>query len=249
MRPTIFNDRVAAALKSWHHTAKKHTKHSRHSENTTPFSSRPATPTHGMSPVHLLHNHPRSVESYHTSPRNSNLENDQWDLDSPRRRAINDSVHDRQLEMREVDRTVQEYPSSSSHMPQPPQTLRTQHEIDISSSDFSFAKRWSNSFQIQVGLKGTMLLTFVVYISWHMPYTDFSLHGNQRAMEIGHMEINQRHRERERDWTTFSLLILAKFFLFFIASSTCCTLQFWITLYPALQFFIFLFFFVLEISK
>ncbi|XP_007009792.2 PREDICTED: MLO-like protein 6 isoform X1 [Theobroma cacao] len=141
MRPTIFNDRVAAALKSWHHTAKKHTKHSKHSENTTPFSSRPATPTHGMSPVHLLHNHPRSVESYHTSPRNSNFENDQWDLDSPRRRAINDSVHDRQLEMREVDRTVQEYPSSSSHMPQPPQTLRTQHEIDISSSDFSFAKR------------------------------------------------------------------------------------------------------------
>ncbi|WRX12101.1 Mlo-related protein - like 3 [Theobroma cacao] len=141
MRPTIFNERVAAALKSWHHTAKKHTKHSRQSENTTPFSSRPATPTHGMSPVHLLNNHPRSVESYHTSPRNSNFENDQWDLDSPRRRAINDSVHDRQLEMREVDRTVQEYPSSSSHMPQPPQTLRTQHEIDISSSDFSFAKR------------------------------------------------------------------------------------------------------------
>ncbi|KFK36813.1 hypothetical protein AALP_AA4G174800 [Arabis alpina] len=58
MRPTIFNDRVANALKKWHHTAKKQTKHG-HSGSNTPQSSRPATPTHGMSPVHLLHNHNR----------------------------------------------------------------------------------------------------------------------------------------------------------------------------------------------
>ncbi|VVB17473.1 unnamed protein product [Arabis nemorensis] len=56
MRPTIFNDRVANALKKWHHTAKKQTKHG-HSGSNTPQSSRPATPTHGMSPVHLLHNY------------------------------------------------------------------------------------------------------------------------------------------------------------------------------------------------
>ncbi|XVE99339.1 hypothetical protein REPUB_Repub03eG0189800 [Reevesia pubescens] len=144
MRPTIFNDRVAAALKNWHHTAKKHTKQSRlHSENTTPFTSRPATPTHGMSPAHLLHNYPRSVENYHTSPRHSYYENDQWDPDSnhsPRNHEINDSAHDRsQLEMREVNRTVQV--SSSSQVVPAPLKTRTQHEIDINPLDFSFAKK------------------------------------------------------------------------------------------------------------
>ncbi|OMO81199.1 Mlo-related protein [Corchorus olitorius] len=147
MRPTIFNDRVAAALKNWHHTAKKHTKHSKHSPSTTPFSSRPATPTHGMSPVHLLHNYPnRSVESYQNSPRHSNYDNDQWDPDSfhsPRHPEINDSVHDRQLEMREVDRSVHDITTTSSSQmpPVPQQTVRSQHEIDITPSDFSFAKK------------------------------------------------------------------------------------------------------------
>ncbi|OMO71554.1 Mlo-related protein [Corchorus capsularis] len=147
MRPTIFNDRVAAALKNWHHTAKKQTKHSKHSPSTTPFSSRPATPTHGMSPVHLLHNYPnRSVESYQNSPRHSNYDNDQWDPDSfhsPRHPEINDSVHERQLEMREVDRSVHDITTTSSSQmpPVPQQTIRSQHEIDITPSDFSFAKK------------------------------------------------------------------------------------------------------------
>ncbi|EOA26798.1 hypothetical protein CARUB_v10022893mg [Capsella rubella] len=67
MRPTIFNDRVANALKKWHHTAKKQTKHGQSGSNT-PHSSRPATPTHGMSPVHLLHNyHNRSSLDQQTS--------------------------------------------------------------------------------------------------------------------------------------------------------------------------------------
>ncbi|XP_022765350.1 MLO-like protein 6 [Durio zibethinus] len=140
MRPTIFNDRVAAALKNWHHTAKKHTKQSRmHSENTTPFSSRPATPAHGMSPVRLLDNYTRSVESYHASPWHSNFENDQRDPDSshsPRHHETNDRVHDRsQLEMGEVNRTVEESSSYSQVVPAP-RTIRTQHEIDINPSDF-----------------------------------------------------------------------------------------------------------------
>ncbi|XP_023633332.1 MLO-like protein 6, partial [Capsella rubella] len=44
MKPTVFNERVATTLKSWHHTAKKQIKHGRTSESTTPFSSRPTTP-------------------------------------------------------------------------------------------------------------------------------------------------------------------------------------------------------------
>ncbi|KAG2332433.1 hypothetical protein Bca52824_003613 [Brassica carinata] len=65
MRPTIFNDRVANALKKWHNTAKKQTKHGTSGSNT-PHSSRPTTPTHGMSPMHLLHKHNRSLD-YQTS--------------------------------------------------------------------------------------------------------------------------------------------------------------------------------------
>ncbi|KZV39766.1 MLO-like protein 6-like [Dorcoceras hygrometricum] len=57
MRPTIFNERVATALRNWHHTAKKHVKHNRHSTSVTPMSSMPPTPSHGLSPVHLLRNH------------------------------------------------------------------------------------------------------------------------------------------------------------------------------------------------
>ncbi|XP_039070406.1 MLO-like protein 6 [Hibiscus syriacus] len=54
MRPTIFDEKVADALKNWHQTAKEQIKQGKNSENTTPFSSRPATPARGLSPVHLL---------------------------------------------------------------------------------------------------------------------------------------------------------------------------------------------------
>ncbi|CAH9144207.1 unnamed protein product [Cuscuta epithymum] len=60
MKPTIFNENVARALKGWHHTAKKRIKdHNKiESASVTPTSSRPGTPSrHGMSPVHLLRGH------------------------------------------------------------------------------------------------------------------------------------------------------------------------------------------------
>ncbi|KAE8723443.1 MLO-like protein 6 [Hibiscus syriacus] len=142
MRSTIFNERVAAALKNWHQTAKKHTKQSNkqsHSQSMTPYSSRPATPTHGMSPVHLLHNYPRSVGSYPTSPRHSNIENDQWELDSTHSPTHHVDHRSLQLEKREVDKTVEE--CSSSQIVAEAQTTRTQHEIGINLSDFSFAKK------------------------------------------------------------------------------------------------------------
>jgi len=83
LKPTIFNDRVAAALKKWHHTSKKHLKHSQHSEakKSIPFSSTLSSPIFGMSPIHLLHRHPvgRS-DSAQTSPRTSLYENQQCDV-------------------------------------------------------------------------------------------------------------------------------------------------------------------------
>ncbi|KAA3478318.1 MLO-like protein 6 [Gossypium australe] len=149
MRSTIFNQRVADSLKNWHHTAKENTKHGKHLKNTAPSSSKPATPTHGMSPVHLQHGYPRqSEESDHTSLMHSNFENDRWD---PVDMFANSSSHrdidvpdvsrgELQLEGREVaDVTVQE--SKALEMASmSPQISRTQHEISISSSNLSFAK-------------------------------------------------------------------------------------------------------------
>ncbi|KAL5731841.1 MLO-like protein 6 [Ranunculus cassubicifolius] len=64
MKPTIFNERVAVALKKWHHTTKKHTKQGGESASVFPMFSMPSTPTHGnngTSPVHLLYKHRVSV--------------------------------------------------------------------------------------------------------------------------------------------------------------------------------------------
>ncbi|XP_030930251.1 MLO-like protein 6 [Quercus lobata] len=129
MKPTIFNDKVATALKNWHRTAKKNIKHSHHSESTTPLSSRPATPTHGMSPLHLLHNyHHSSLDSTHASPTRFNVENDHSDIEdvpSPSNIVLElESIQD----------------PSSMQLPPAPGPIRTQHEINIGSSDFSFSK-------------------------------------------------------------------------------------------------------------
>ncbi|GMN51109.1 hypothetical protein TIFTF001_020261 [Ficus carica] len=134
MRPTIFNDRVAAALKNWHHSAQKKNKHNRHSEGNSPFSSRPATPTYGMSPVHLLANYRSStaIDSLHMSPKASNFENDYYDPEgspSPNNGPANDNSGHAD-DIREEVRQSQEPSSSQQH----------QHEVRIGVSDFSFAK-------------------------------------------------------------------------------------------------------------
>lgn len=130
MKPTIFNDRVAGALRSWHQTARKNTRQSHHpSETNSPFSSRPATPTHGMSPVHLLHNYQHG--SLDMSPRKSNFENDRLDVE--------DSVHNSDQQEREIQE------QSSLQLPQAPAAIRTQHEVNISLSDFTFRK-WISEY-------------------------------------------------------------------------------------------------------
>ncbi|KAJ0046857.1 hypothetical protein Pint_06072 [Pistacia integerrima] len=146
MRPTIFNDRVAAALKNWHHTAKRNTKHGKHSAATTPFSSRPQTPTHGMSPVHLLHNYPnRSAGSYHPSPpRPSNFDNERWDPESlhshsPNHYEINEFHHHGDSGASEQEMVSVPEPSSMQ-LPPGPGPIRTQHQISVGRSEFSFAK-------------------------------------------------------------------------------------------------------------
>lgn len=120
MKPTVFNDRVATALKNWHHTARKQVKeYSKHSGTNTPLSSAPATPTHGMSPVHLLHKHagPHS-DSIPTSPRG--FANERWDLEEGH------TIEGHEIQM---------IPTSSTGLP----PIRTQHDEEIPhSKEFSF---------------------------------------------------------------------------------------------------------------
>ncbi|KDP25722.1 hypothetical protein JCGZ_23943 [Jatropha curcas] len=142
MRPTVFNDRVAAALKNWHHTAKKQAKHSRHSESHTPMSSRPQTPTYGMSPVHLLHNYRSSTapNSLQASPRNSNYEADNWDPEAlNNQQVIGEPEGSESPDARDQNETaivVQE--PSTMELPPAPGSIRTQHEIGVSLREFTF---------------------------------------------------------------------------------------------------------------
>lgn len=136
MKPTIFNDRVAAALRNWHHTAKKHIKQSRHSTPATPMSSRPATPSHHTSPIHLLR---------HYRPEMDNYDADNWDTDSPspsRFHAPTDDSSHHRIELSHVDREAapRHEPSSSQVAPLP--LPLSEHEIGIGGpKDFSFDKR------------------------------------------------------------------------------------------------------------
>ncbi|KAF9595586.1 hypothetical protein IFM89_001058 [Coptis chinensis] len=160
MKPTIFNDRVATALRSWHHTARKQTKHNRTSGSVTPTSSRPTTPTHGMSPVRLLRNNYRSsdqFDSLQTSPRQSNMEYDNWESEGspspmhPQGDGSSSHHHYKRRDLGEQEEHAVEI-TMIDLRPHPP-TTHTQHEIDIDDSqdqknhikvgsiDFSFDKR------------------------------------------------------------------------------------------------------------
>ncbi|CAA6659453.1 unnamed protein product [Spirodela intermedia] len=69
MRPAIFNERVATALKKWYHTARKNVKESHRSGTATPPSSRPATPAHRLTPLHILRHSRSDVGSQQASPK------------------------------------------------------------------------------------------------------------------------------------------------------------------------------------
>ncbi|XP_047328248.1 MLO-like protein 12 [Impatiens glandulifera] len=147
MKPVIFGDKVATALKSWHHTAKKHVKHG-NSESNTPFSSRPGTPLHGMSPVHLL----RGQHRYHDAPGAGNdslqatpraaassYDHDIWDeVETRSPHGVHDAegfvVRGQNVDSDNQQRRQTEAAGASSH------GQKDQHYIDIHSKDFSFNK-------------------------------------------------------------------------------------------------------------
>lgn len=154
MKPTIFNERVATALKNWHHTAKKQIKQNKKSGQVTPTSSRPGTPTHGLSPIHLLRNYRSDMDSLQTSPRKSNFDSDNWDtdMDSPSPSYIQRGGngfsaphHHRAIELGSMnhdnDRANEPTPLQVAPLPE----ATTERLEVVIGKDFSFDKR-TNSF-------------------------------------------------------------------------------------------------------
>ncbi|KAM3399079.1 MLO-like protein 6 [Capsicum galapagoense] len=149
MKPTIFNERVATALRKWHHGAKKHIKeiNKHHSNPATPMSSRPTTPTHAMSPVHLL----RGIRTsdMDVSPQRSNYNVDHWDIEgssSPTRfyQGGGGDGSSSPSHMHQIIRSGHDlrHDDSEGHESSLPQTARDQHEVNIARPrEFSFDKR------------------------------------------------------------------------------------------------------------
>ncbi|KAF7820117.1 MLO1 [Senna tora] len=142
MKPTIFNERVATALKNWHHTAKKHVKDGKHSEANTPLTSGPPTPSHGMSPVHLLYRHPAGhSDSAPTSP--SNYENDRWDVEEGTPYPTTNTHDPTTLEAGQEIQMIQVHGPSEMDLPPGPRPVRAQHDSG-SIAQFSFKNSHNN---------------------------------------------------------------------------------------------------------
>ncbi|KAL8204712.1 hypothetical protein R6Q57_010335 [Mikania cordata] len=140
MKPTVFNERIANALRAWHQTAKKQIKLNKKSGQVTPMSSRPGTPTHGMSPVHLLRANRND---------NDNFDTDNWDTygsPSPSYHQHQLTMSHRQLELRSMDHSSEiNDPGSSQMVVAVPQTDANQLQlvtIEVP-KEFSFDKRSS----------------------------------------------------------------------------------------------------------
>lgn len=135
MKPTIFNDRVANAIKKWHLSAKKHLKHNKNSPTSVP-----GTPLHSMSPVHLLRHYQseHDVDSAHTLQRMS-----YFDADGPN---SSPSPHQDDLSWSNQGRSHGQEEEISAHESNAMNNLkagygsRSQHEIQIHSAEFTFEK-------------------------------------------------------------------------------------------------------------
>lgn len=149
MKPTIFNERVATALRNWHNTAKKNIKQKNGPVSWTPLSSRPTTPSHHASPVHLLRHYRGEMDSLYTSPRRSNVGVEHWEAESPSpsHHAVEGSSSHRrqkQLELASLNHdhgmeTSLNHDQVAATEPPPPPTIH--HEIDIVRKEFSFDRR------------------------------------------------------------------------------------------------------------
>ncbi|KAL4333880.1 hypothetical protein GQ457_07G036170 [Hibiscus cannabinus] len=143
MKPTIFNDRVAAALKSWHQTARKNVKSNKGSVTVTPSSSIPNTPSRHTSPIHLLKHYRNEMDSTHNSPSRVSFDIEQSETDSPSISYYNyvdgSSSHNPNTVdqvQEDVYKDINEPSTSEEHKP-------AHHTVNIVPKEFSFERRTS----------------------------------------------------------------------------------------------------------
>ncbi|KAK1267617.1 MLO-like protein 6 [Acorus gramineus] len=153
MKSTIFNERVATALRKWHRTARKHLKESRKSGSATPTStSRPTTPAHGLSPVHLLQNYRISdADSLQTSPTRFNADShhrrhERWEIEESTTTTTDEGGSSSYHHQREKQREMVDVEGAGVDvvvMGEPARDEEAQRGIEVGSSvsDFSFDKR------------------------------------------------------------------------------------------------------------
>ncbi|CAI9783197.1 unnamed protein product [Fraxinus pennsylvanica] len=143
MKPTIFNDKVVNALRTWHQTARKQLKRNQSPGSITPLSSRPGTPLHASSPVHLLRYYKSDLDSANATP--SYRTNQPWKVEgsvsSPHyQEDVQWSNRGRTRELAEEEKETQE---SNSHRTGP-QAHSLHLNIDvIQLPDFSFDRNSS----------------------------------------------------------------------------------------------------------
>jgi len=136
MKATIFNERVAMALRNWHHTAKKNVKEKRGLRSQSPFSTRPSTPKHPKSQGNLLRRYHSEMVTYPSSPIRLDFEAHlPYGIHSPPSSKVNaaatSSIEQQEMEMEmEID------------MDQVSDLNQNQIDIDIEDKqEFSFDKR------------------------------------------------------------------------------------------------------------
>lgn len=149
MKPVIFGDQVASALRGWRQTAKKQAKQGGRSSNTTPFSSRPTSPLHGsMSPSYLLRGYDQSSTGYvdglyRRSPRASDFSTNQEEEEDQLRNGGGDREAFASARGDVEDSGPADHRVTVDHDDESPD--REQELVEITLNDFSFVKKGNNN--------------------------------------------------------------------------------------------------------
>lgn len=137
MKTTIFNEQVTVALRKWHRTAKNNIKQSKNTSSNFMLTSTTPSPSHHLSPLHLL-NHRSDTDSLQTSPSirsDLGMESDNRQSSS----ALPPSHHYEEASTSyhesDHDHLADEVIGSGEC------SSESQHVIDIENKEFSFGRK------------------------------------------------------------------------------------------------------------
>ncbi|XP_076918431.1 MLO-like protein 6 [Bidens hawaiensis] len=133
MKPTIFNDRVASALRKWSHTARKRIKENKKSGRVTPSSG------HSLSPVHLLSHYRSNIDNLdQTSLTGLNIHNETYRVNGPSYpvgcpTSGDSSCCHHEIELSHMDQSMDQVhePSLSEVASCSDATIKIEHEVMI----------------------------------------------------------------------------------------------------------------------